>query len=304
MFRAKIKSYPEKDVLKFHFPSLEEEKKKDKKQAGVVPVPSDDVDPEIISLDDVEPEILSEDSFEYDGPLSYVAESGIPPADGLESEASFSGGAELEILSPDGVEREIPLSGGVAPEILPADGVEPAVTSSPSPPERSLVEIEREAYEKGMEEGRRAGAESVKTEAAGLLSGVRAAVAGIRKLHDQVVREAESQVVELAIAIARRILIGELSDNPARVVDIVKEAIRRIERTGPVTIRVHPDLSDAISSLKGRSSEFQTDILLDVDPSVPVHGPIIVGATEEVLTDIDEQIRVISEELRSERASH
>lgn len=170
------------------------------------------------------------------------------------------------------------------------------------PPARTPADIEKEAYAKGFEEGRRAGSECAMREAAPLLSGLQAAIAGVGELREQVFLEAEPQVVGLAVAVARRILVGELSENPERVVEIVKAAIRRIERSGSVTIRVHPDLSAVIASLKGRSSEFQADILLDVDPSVPPQGPIVTGGTEEVLTDIDEQIRVIMDELRSERA--
>lgn len=170
------------------------------------------------------------------------------------------------------------------------------------PPARTPADIEKEAYAKGYAEGRRAGEESAAVEAAPLLEGLSAAIAGVEEFRGQVVREAEPQVVELAVAVARRILAGELSENPERIVEIVKEAIRRIERTGSVTIRVHPELSRVLSSLKGRSAEFQAEILLDVDPSVPPHGPIVTGGTEEVLTDVDEQIRVIMDELRSARA--
>jgi flagellar assembly protein FliH len=171
------------------------------------------------------------------------------------------------------------------------------------PPSRSLAEIEKEAYEKGFEEGRYAGAQSAELEAQELLSGLSGAVAQVRELHEQVIHEVEPQVIELAIAVARRVLNEELLENPGHIVEIVKEAIRRIERTGAVTIRVNPGLADVMSSLKGRSSEFQAAIMLDIDPTVPIHGPIVIGATEEVVTDIDEQIRVIMEELRSERAS-
>lgn len=172
----------------------------------------------------------------------------------------------------------------------------------PQPPARTPADIEKDAYGKGFAEGRRAGEESAAREAAPLIAGLSAAIAGVEEFRKQVVQEAEPQVVELAVAVARRILVGELSENPERIVEIVKEAIRRIERSGSVTIRVHPDLSRVISSLKGRSAEFQADILLDVDPSVPPHGPIVTGGTEEVLTDVDEQIRVIMDELRSARA--
>jgi len=171
------------------------------------------------------------------------------------------------------------------------------------PPERTPADIEREAFVQGFEQGRKAGAEAVGREAAPLLEGLRAAARGIAEMKEQIAREAEPQVVDLAVAVARRILIDELSERPERIVEVVKEAVRRIERAGPVTIRVHPDLSALIAGLKGATTDFQAEILLDVDPSVPPAGPIVTGGTEEVLTDVDEQIRVIMDELRNERAS-
>ncbi|MEW6721135.1 MAG: FliH/SctL family protein [Thermodesulfobacteriota bacterium] len=171
------------------------------------------------------------------------------------------------------------------------------------PKERTPADVEREAYEKGFEEGRKAGAAAAAREAAPLLEGLRSAAAGTIRLKEQIAQEAEPQVVALAVAVARRVLIGELSGKPERIAAIVKEAIRRIERAGPVTVRVHPDLSALIAGLKEGVTDFQAEILLDVDPSVPPFGPIVTGATEEVLTDVDEQIRVIMDELRSDRAA-
>ena len=170
-------------------------------------------------------------------------------------------------------------------------------------PERMPGDPEAEGYARGFETGKKAGTDIVAREAVPLLSGLRAAIEGVSALREQIVREAEPQVVELALAIARRIVVGELSEKPERIASIVKEAIRRIERTGPVTVRVHPDLSALIKGLQSEAAEFQAEILLDVDPSVPPGGPIVSGTTEEVLTDVDEQLRVIFEELRNERAA-
>jgi flagellar assembly protein FliH len=169
--------------------------------------------------------------------------------------------------------------------------------------ERTQADIEREGYARGFEAGKKAGSDIVVREAAPLLAGLRTAVEGMGALREQVVREAEPQVVDLALAIARRIVIGELSEKPERIAAIVKEAVRRIERTGPVTVRVHPDLSNLIKGLQSEATDIQAELLLDVDPSVPPAGPIVTGTTEEVLTDVDEQIRVIAEELRGERAA-
>ena len=187
------------------------------------------------------------------------------------------------------------------------DIAEPARTRRPEgrvarPTERTPECIEREAHIRGFEAGEKAGTESVSREAASLLEGLRCAVDAVRALREQVAREAEPQVVELAVAIARRIVMEELSVSPERIVMIVKEAIRRIERAGPVTIKVHPDLYNLIAGVKAELAESRTEILFDVDPSVSPSGPVVMGTSEEVLTDVDDQIRTIVDDMRSARA--
>ena len=170
------------------------------------------------------------------------------------------------------------------------------------PSERTPEDVERDAHVRGFEAGEKAGAESVSREAASLLEGLRCASGAVRVLKEQIAREAESQVVELAVAIARRIVMEELSACPERIVAIVKEAIRRIERAGPVTIKVHPDLYNLLAGMKDELAESRTEILFDVDPSVSPSGPVVVGTSEEVLTDVDDQIRTIVDDMRSARA--
>lgn len=184
---------------------------------------------------------------------------------------------------------------------------EPVRTGRPEgrvarPSERTPEDVEREAHIRGFEAGEKAGTESVSREAASLLEGLRRAVDAVHVLREQIAREAEPQVVELAVAIARRIVMEELSASPERIVVIVKEAIRRIERAGPVTVKVHPDLYNLMAGVKAELAESRTEILFDVDPSVSPSGPVVVGTSEEVLTDVDDQIRAIVDEMRSARA--
>ncbi|MDA8180403.1 MAG: FliH/SctL family protein [Desulfobacteria bacterium] len=184
---------------------------------------------------------------------------------------------------------------------------EPTRTGRPEgtgarPSERTPEDVEREAHIRGFEAGEKAGAESVSREAASLLDGLRCAIDAVRVLREQITREAEPQVVELAVAIARRIVMEELSACPDRIVAIVKEAIRRIERAGPVTIKVHPDLYNLVAGVKAGLAESRTEILFDIDPSVSPSGPVVMGTSEEVLTDVDDQIRTIVDDMRSARA--
>lgn len=172
----------------------------------------------------------------------------------------------------------------------------------PRPSGQTPEDVLREAHLRGFEAGEKAGSESVSREAAPLLEGLRSAVDAVRVLREQIAREAEPQVVELAVAIARRIVMEELSTSPERIVAIVKEAIRRIGRAGPLTIKVHPDLYNLLAGMKAELAGFRTEIHFHIDPSVPPNGPVVVGRSEEVLTDVDDQIRTIVDDMRSARA--
>jgi flagellar assembly protein FliH len=191
---------------------------------------------------------------------------------------------------------DLPSFEGVAE---PGRGGRPVNRPVPKTPE----DLVREEKLKGFEEWRLAGIEAIEREAIQLLAGLRSAVESVDILRAQILREAETQIVTLAVAIARRILIEEISVNPGLIAATVKEAIRKIERPGPVTVKVHPDLYNLIAGINDGVAESPAEIIIDIDPSVPPAGPVVTGTTEEILIDVDEQIRVIVEEIRSERAS-
>jgi hypothetical protein len=81
------------------------------------------------------------------------------------------------------------------------------------------------------------------------------------------------------------------------MVNIVKEAMRKLERTGPITIKLNPAVHDLFMRLKPQLLEVHPDIIFDVDPSLTPHGQVVVGATEEVVTDIASQVRNIMEDI-------
>lgn len=171
-------------------------------------------------------------------------------------------------------------------------------------PEARLEAIARDALRAGFEAGKRAGTEDAEREATVLLSGMREMLRAIGEERERALRELEPQVFELAVAIARRIVIEELAMRPELTAGIVKEAIRRIEKTGPLMVRIHPDFYEAFARHKAELLELHSEILLEVDPSVPPTGPLVIGPAEEIVTDPDEQIRNIVEEIKDAIATN
>ncbi len=168
---------------------------------------------------------------------------------------------------------------------------------------KSLDFIEREAYEKGYAAGEKAGFEMGMEKAKVFLDRIDNILNELTTLRESLVQEAEPQVVELAVSIAEKILRRELAMRPDSIVAMTKEALLRIERSGQITIKINPALYDLFMKMKPQLQNVHPDIVFDVDPSVPSHGTVVMGATEDVVTDLDEQLRNLIKDMGAQRAA-
>ena len=164
--------------------------------------------------------------------------------------------------------------------------------------------IEREAYETGFAAGEKNGLELGERKAAVLLEKLEAIITEMQVLKDGLIKELEPQITGLAAAIARKIILEELTVKPEAIVRIVKEAIRKIERTGTITIKISPALYDLFMRMKPELLELYPEIVYDVDPSASATGPVVIGDREEVLTDIDDQLKNIIECLETDNVAY
>ncbi len=161
--------------------------------------------------------------------------------------------------------------------------------------------IEREAYEKGFASGEKAGYEMGEQKAALLLDRLQKTINEITEFKDRIKKELEPQAFELAVAIARRIVLEELNTKPDVIVRIVKEAIKKLERIGPITIKLNPALNELFMKKKAELLDIHPDILFDIDPSAPRTGPIVIGPSEEVVTDMDELVTNIVKDIKGKK---
>jgi len=107
--------------------------------------------------------------------------------------------------------------------------------------EHRLAEIERDAFAKGYQQGERAGAEAAGAQARGLLRRLAGAVDEVSSTRQGMIRRTEQQVVELAMAIAKRMLQRELSVDRGLLLGMARVALDRLGDPGTATIRLHPD---------------------------------------------------------------
>ncbi len=116
--------------------------------------------------------------------------------------------------------------------------------------EQKALKICREAEEQGLQEGLKRGEEQVAVQVASLAE----MLSGFVSLKKDLLGQYEVQLLDLAMAIARKIVHQELSQNPEVIAAIVRETIREMPTKGPITLRVHPDdyqvLKDTLPALQ------------------------------------------------------
>jgi len=131
----------------------------------------------------------------------------------------------------------------VQPPLLPAP---PEPEPMPEPPLSRLpavdvTAIEHEAFSRGYGEGERAGLAAAAARTEGVLRQIAGAIDELRGLRAGVLQRSERQVVQLALAIARRIVHREVSLDRELVATMARVALDRMGQPATATIRLHPD---------------------------------------------------------------
>jgi flagellar assembly protein FliH len=167
------------------------------------------------------------------------------------------------------------------------------------------IEIcERDGYEKGFAAGEKAGYAIGEQKAQLIGEKLEAILREVTVLKETLVRELEPQIIAMAFGIARRIILRELTVNPDEIVHITREALKKVGRTGRITITIHPSLYDLFAAHRPELLSIHPDIVFDTDPSVSPTGSVVVGQAEVLVTDIEEQLNNLFRGLESERGGN
>ena len=149
------------------------------------------------------------------------------------------------------------------------------------------------ARAEGYDEGRSAGHEHGAAEISSAASALGEAVQGIDALRTDVVEAVEADAIELALALAGKILAGAFQARPELVVEVVQGALRRISDRRRITVLVNPaDLEvvrAAIGELTAQGSGVE---LCDVqsDERVGAGSAIVRTAEGEVDASVHTQL--------------
>lgn len=194
--------------------------------------------------------------------------------------------------------------------------LQPSAPPDPDAPTRLLALAEAEAEqirERAHAEGFAAGrAEGVREGLAGIesaTSAIAAAADGIHATREEIVDGLEHDAVELALALAGKIVSGSLEAQPQRVLDVIRGALRHIADRRRIAVLVDPeDLEVVTAAIEQVSAQAGGIELCEVQAERRVgRGGAIVRTSEgEVDACVDTQLErareVILAELSGARA--
>jgi len=150
----------------------------------------------------------------------------------------------------------------------------------------------REAHAAGWREGEAAGGKQAAAELQSVIERLSRTIDELNHLRPQLRKDAESDMVRLSLAIARRVLRRELAIDPEALHGLVLAALEKLQAQEVCRVRVHPSQAASIAAtLKG--SVTGQAIEVTPDPSREPGAVIFETGRGNLDASIDSQLQEI-----------
>jgi flagellar biosynthesis/type III secretory pathway protein FliH len=141
--------------------------------------------------------------------------------------------------------------------------------------------IQAEAAARGEADGRARAAAALARGAAG---------------RDGLLRDAEREVVQIALAVARKLLGRELSTSAAAVVQMARAALAEARERREVVLRVSPADGAAVRAAEGTlaATLVRAPLVIREDPAVPPGGAVVETERGRVDASVETQLAAVA----------
>jgi len=134
----------------------------------------------------------------------------------------------------------------------------------------------REAREAGRREGDAAARQATQAELREMAARLAASIQQLAELRPRLRLQAESDLVRLAVAIARRIVFRELSIDPETVTALARVALDKLRMQEVTRVRVHPEHKTVIQEFLSKNGAAGVEV--SADPA-QLRGTVIFETT-------------------------
>jgi flagellar assembly protein FliH len=159
-----------------------------------------------------------------------------------------------------------------------------------------------DGLEKGISEGEKAGFERTAQKLEPVLNSLRQALLQLNNLRQDTVQKLEKEVVELALAIARKVICREIEVDKEVVVWVARQALTKVEDSGKITIKLNPSDLQFINETKYRLSEMIGNIdnvKLESEDTIHSGGCVVETDLGDIDARIEHQLQAVEETFRT-----
>ncbi|MDJ0808661.1 MAG: FliH/SctL family protein [Desulfobacterales bacterium] len=167
---------------------------------------------------------------------------------------------------------------------------------------QQLEDTAKKAYAEGFAQGEADAKALAAQQTAPLLAALENVIAELTDTRQKLQQQIESEVVDLALHVGRKIVGQALEITPELVADIVQAAVQKVEDPEKITIRLNPTDIRHIQSTPGRTIlEGRAErIQFEEDEGIEAGGCLVQTEYGEIDARIENQFRAIEEAFRSE----
>lgn len=159
------------------------------------------------------------------------------------------------------------------------------------------------AYNEGFAQGEEAGIVSGKKQLEPVLNNFRQALLELSKLKKELYMNVEKETVTLALAIAKKIICHEVKTNKEVVVNVLREASKKVVDNEKIKVRINPSDLKLIEKSKFRflnSVDNSDNISFEADDTILHGGCIIETNFGDIDARLEKQFQVIEKAFKSE----
>jgi flagellar assembly protein FliH len=166
--------------------------------------------------------------------------------------------------------------------------------------QNQAASVERDAFAKGFAQGERAGFEAGAQRADAMLRRLSQTLDELAGLRSTIIRQTERQMIQLALAIARRIVRREVTLDAELMIALARVALDRLEARTPATVRLNPE-DAALAAQSGEA--FGAHVKIVADSTMARGGCAIESEFGAIDASVEAQLHEVSRALLGDEAA-
>jgi flagellar assembly protein FliH len=170
-------------------------------------------------------------------------------------------------------------------------------------------EIKEKAYQSGYDDGLKVAEKEISETIERMSQVFTNALKELASLKDEIIANAEADLIELTMTIAKKLVCHELKQHPEFLIDVIKEAIKTSKMENEITIRINPEdriileqhAGELIDFLRTMTFDQTAKIIIEDDISLTQGGCVIITDTNIIDMTYEARLDSVIEAIASEQ---